>query len=490
MYTTGNFLGFTVDVPRRLYIDGRWADASSAETLCSYDPATGEVLGEVAAGSAADVDKAVEAARTAVAGTWRGVTPAQRSRVLHKVATVIRRERERLACTESLDSGKPLRAARSDVETAARCFEYYAGVVDKLHGDTIPLGPNYLSYTLHEPVGVTAHVIPWSFPLVSAARGVAPALAAGNSVVVKPAEETPFSALMLAEILGEAGLPAGVCNVVTGTDEDAGVALASHRGVDHVSVTGSGETGRLLMAAASSHVASVTLDISGKSPVIVLGDADVPRAVEGTLRAVFTNAGQVCCAGSRLVVERTVADAALDALVAATRTLRAGRGIDDPDLGPLISPHQLSKVAACVSSACARCVRALTGGRVLRIQGLEGGWFYEPTLLLCSDDGDPVVQEEIFGPVLTVQVAETPEEALALANGTGFSLVAGIYTQDLRRALRLARDIDAGQVYINQHYAGGLETRFGAATNDGSGGEKGLEALRNYLRVKAVTARI
>jgi len=490
MNSMEHFAGLAADVPRRLYIDGRWIDAASTETLSSYDPATGEVLGEVAAGSMADVDAAVAAARAAANGPWRRLTPAARSRILHRAAAIIRRDHERLACIESLDSGKPLREARSDVETTARYFEYYAGVADKLQGDTIPLGQDYLSYTLHEPVGVTAHIIPWNFPLVTTARGVAPALAAGNSAVVKPAEETPFTALLLAEILAEAGLPAGVYNAVTGTGEDAGAALVSHADVAHVTFTGSVETGRLVMAAAARHVASVTLELGGKSPVVVLADADLRSAVEGTLKAAFTNAGQVCSAGSRLVVERTVADTVIEALVAAARALRAGRGIDDPDLGPLISPHQLSKVAACVSNARTRRVRVLTGGQVLRMQGLEGGWFYEPTLLMCADRVDPVVQEEIFGPVLTVQVAESPEEALALANGTGFGLVAGIYTRDVTRALGLARDIDAGQIFINQYFAGGVETPFGGTRNSGFGREKGLEALRNYFRVKAVTARI
>jgi aldehyde dehydrogenase (NAD+) len=480
----------TDDVPLKLYINGEWRDAAAGDTLITFDPATGQPLAEVPAADERDVDAAVAAAKSALDGPWRRASPAERGRILQRAAAIIRRDAQQLAFVESLDSGKPLREAKGDVETAARSFEYYAGVADKLRGDTIPLGLDFLSLTLHEPVGVTAHVIPWSFPLLTTVRGVAPALAAGNAAVVKPAEETPLSALFLAKILAEAGLPSGVYNALSGTGEDSGASLVRHPDIAHVTFTGSVETGKRMMKAAAEHVASVTLELSAKSPMVVLADADLNCAVRGTIQAIFTHAGQVCSAGSRLIVERPVADAMLQRMTLATRALTAGRGIDDPNIGPLISPQQLSRVATYVTGARHRGVNIVTGGHPIEIEGLEGGWFYEPTLLVGPDPQDPLEQEEIFGPLLTIQIADSAEEALRLANGTAFGLVAGVYTRDLSKALQLARDIDAGQIFINHYFDGGVETPFGGTKSSGFGREKGLEALRSYLRVKTVTARI
>jgi acyl-CoA reductase-like NAD-dependent aldehyde dehydrogenase len=478
------------DVPLKLYINGEWRDGATGDTLVTFDPATGHPLAEVSSADQSDVDAAVLAARSALAGPWGHTLPAERGRTLNRTAAIIRRESRRLAFVESLDSGKPLREANSDIETAARYFEYYAGVADKLQGNTIPLGKDLLSFTLHEPVGVTAHIVPWNFPLVTTARGLAPALAAGNTAVVKPAEETPLTALFLGKILAEAGLPGGVYNAIAGTGEETGAMLVAHPYVAHVTFTGSVETGKRVMKAAADHIASVILELGGKSPIVVLADADMESAVEGILKAIFTNASQACSAGSRLVVERPIADAIVQRLTLATQALTAGRGIDDPHIGPLISPQQLSRVAAYVTGARERGANIITGGHPIEIDGLEGGWFYEPTLLAGVDPRDPLVQEEVFGPVLTIQIADSPEEALRLANGTSFGLVAGVYTRDISRALRFARDIDAGQVFINQYFVGGVETPFGGPKNSGFGREKGLEALRNYIRVKSVTARI
>ena len=478
------------EFPLKLFIGGRWCDAQDGDTLVTFDPATGKPLAEVAAANGPDVDAAVAAAKAALAGSWRRVLPAERGRILQRSAAIIRRDAERIAFVESLDSGKPLREAKGDVETTARYFEYYAGIADKLQGDTIPLGMDYLSFTLHEPVGVTAHIIPWNFPLVTTARGLAPALAAGNAAIVKPAEETPLTALFLGKVLAEAGVPDGVYNALSGTGEETGAALVSHPDVSHVTFTGSVETGKLVMKAAADHVASVALELRGKSPIVVLADADLDSALAGIMKAIFTHAGQVCSVGSRLIVERPVADLLLQRLTVATQALTAGRGIDDPQIGPLISPQQLSRVAAYVTGARNRGVNIITGGHPIEIRGLEGGWFYEPTLISDLGRRDPLVQEEVFGPVLAIQIAQSAEEALLLANDTPFGLVAGIYTRDISRALRLARDIDAGQIFINQYFAGGVETPFGGRKNSGFGREKGLEALRNYIRVKTVTARI
>jgi len=359
-----------------------------------------------------------------------------------------------------------------------------------MQGDTIPLGPDYVSFTLHEPVGVTAHIIPWNFPLVTTARGIAPALACGCTAVVKPAEQTPLTAILLADVLEQAGLPKGVYNVVTGYGEEAGAPLVGHPDVSHVTFTGSVETGKFVMKSAAEHIASVTLELGGKSPLVVLADADIGAAVQGTLKAIYMNAGQVCSAGSRLIVERRVRDAMLERLAKAAAGLKLGHGLDDPDLGPLISQEQLDRVAGYVAGAKRRGLDILVGGERASVPGLGGGWFYNATIIDGAPGGDPVVQEEIFGPVLTVQTADSAEEALALANGTAYGLVAGIYTQDIVRALRLARDLEAGQVFINQFFAGGVETPFGGVKQSGFGREKGLDALKSYYRVKCVTARI
>jgi acyl-CoA reductase-like NAD-dependent aldehyde dehydrogenase len=477
-------------VPRLMAIGGARVAAASGRCFATVDPASGDVIAEIPAGAAADVDRAVAAAKAALLGDWRTALPAERGRILYRTAALIRQEATRLARIETLDCGKPLRESKGDIETAARYFEYYAGIADKMQGDTIPLGPDFVSFTLHEPVGVTAHVIPWNFPLVTTARGVAPALACGCTAVVKPAEQTPLTAIILADLLDRAGLPKGVYNVVTGYGEEAGAPLVGHPDVSHVTFTGSVETGKLVMKSAADHIASVTLELGGKSPVVVLADADIEAAVQGTLKAIFSNAGQVCSAGSRLIVERRVHDAILERLAKAASGLNLGHGLDDPDLGPLISQEQLERVASYIVGAKKRGLKIVVGGERATVPGLAGGCFYNATIIEGASGPDPVVQEEIFGPVLAVQVADSAEEALAFANGTAYGLVAGIYTRDVVRALRLARDLEAGQVFINQFFAGGVETPFGGVKQSGFGREKGLEALKSYYRVKCVTARI
>jgi len=470
------------------YVDGRFVPAGT-RAIPTFDPATGGVLAEVASASAEVVDQAVTAARRGLSA-WGRMLPSERARALNRVAQLLRRDADRIAKLESLDSGKPLREARGDIETSARYFEYYSGIADKLQGDSIPLGENFMSLTLKEPIGVTAHIIPWNFPLVTTARGVAPALAAGCTAVVKPAEQTPLSALALARVMEEAGVPAGVYNVVCGDGPEVGEPLVGHPGVDHVTFTGSVETGKRVMRTAAGHVASVTLELGGKSPIVVLDDADLDAALAGTMKAIFTNAGQVCSAGSRLIVEQGIAERLLPKLVSAAAKMSAGRGIDDADLGPLVSQQQLAKVERYVQEGTGRGLIALCGGKRLRPQGLENGWFFEPTLVMCPEASDAVVQEEIFGPVLAVQVARDEAHALSLANGTSYGLVAGIYTRDVSRALRFARDICAGQVFVNQYFAGGVETPFGGRRNSGFGREKGLAALQNYIALKTVTFKI
>jgi len=477
-------------LPAQHFIDGAWTAPASGATLETFDPGSGRAFARFAAGDAEDVDRAVQAADRALAGPWRRMPPAERGRILARSAARVRDQAARLAVVESLDCGKPLGEAEADVAGVARAFEYYAGACDKLHGDSLPLGPDYLAYTVNEPAGVTAHIIPWNFPISTAARSLAPALATGCTVVAKPAEQTPLTALLLAEILDQAGLPAGVCNVVTGTGSEAGAALVAHPGIHHVTFTGSVDTGSLVMQAAARNITRVTLELGGKSPVVVCRDCDPGAALDGVLGAIYEHAGQVCSAGSRLVIERGFHDEFVEKLARRARDLRLGHGLRNPQLGPICSVEQLDKIAGHVDAARARGVNVLTGGTRSADPETGAGWFYLPTILDRVSPGDAAVQEEIFGPVLSVQVADSPEQALALANGTDYGLVAGIYTRDLERALRFARDIDAGQVFINEYFAGGIEVPFGGNNKSGFGREKGMEALRHYCKIKSVVARI
>jgi aldehyde dehydrogenase (NAD+) len=478
------------DLPKQMFIGGRHVEALAGRRIETIDPATGKVFADFPAGDTDDVDRAVSDSKRALRGAWRTMTPINRARILSRTAALIRRDAERLAAIETFDSGKPIGESRGDVETSAIYFEYYAGIADKLQGDTIPLGPDYISLTLHEPVGVTAHIIPWNFPLVTTARGVAPSLAAGNTAVVKPATQTPLTAMALADLLQEAGLPAGVYNVITGRGSEIGDALTGHPDVDHVTFTGSVETGINVMKKAAERVTSVTLELGGKSPVVVLADADIDVALEGTLKAIYLNAGQVCSAGSRLVIERNVHAEMMEKLVARTEALTIGHGIGAPQLGPLISDGHRKSVASYVDNARKRGVSVATGGRQVSIAGCEDGFFYAPTILDDVASADAVVQEEIFGPVLSVQIVDSAEQAIDVANDTPFGLCAGIYTRDVTRALRFARDIEAGQVFINQYFAGGVPTPFGGTKLSGFGREKGLAALASYYQVKCITARI
>jgi aldehyde dehydrogenase (NAD+) len=479
-----------LNLPRLMYIGGRHVEAKGRRRIETIDPATGEAFADVPAASPEDVNEAVRDSRRALRGDWRKTTPLNRARILTRVAALIRRDADRLSLIETFDSGKPLGESRGDVETAATYFEYYAGVADKLQGETIPLGPDYISMTLREPIGVTAHIIPWNFPLVTTARGVAPALAAGNTAVVKPATQTPLTAMALADLLTEAGLPAGVYNVVTGHGSEIGDALTGHPEVDHVTFTGSVQTGIDVMKKAAERVTSVTLELGGKSPVVVLADADIDAAVEGTLKAIYLNAGQVCSAGSRLVVERSVHAAMMQKLTVRAAGLRIGHGATAPELGPLISENHRRSVAAYVEGARGRGLSIAAGGQPVNVVGCERGFFYAPTIIDDVVASDPVIQEEIFGPVLCVQIVDSPEEAINVANDTPFGLCAGIYTRDIGKAMRFARDVEAGQVFINQYFAGGVPTPFGGTKLSGFGREKGLAALASYYQVKCVTARI
>lgn len=477
-------------LPSGHFIDGGYSQPAHNRTMESFDPGRGEAFARFTAGTPEDVDLAVQSSRRAFETVWRDTAPVERARILQKASQLILENLDLLAVVETLDSGKPLHEAEGDVRGAARAFEYYAGACDKLEGDSFPLGPDYIGYTVHEPVGVTAQIIPWNFPISTAARGLAPALAAGCTVVAKPAEQTPFTALLLAKILADAGLPDGVCNVVTGTGAETGAPLTAHNEVDHITFTGSVETGRRVMKAAADDITRVVLELGGKSPVVVLGDCDREQAITGVLGAIYENAGQICSAGSRLVIEKSIHAEFVAELVRRVISLKLGHGLDRPDVGPVNSAEHLAKIAGFLDRAKARGAEIAVGGSVTSDPATGKGWFFEPTIVDCVAAADELAREEIFGPVLTVQVAEDADHALALANDCQYGLVAGIYTSDFTKAHRLARRIDAGQIYINEYFAGGIEVPFGGNKKSGFGREKGLEGLKSYCKTKSIAARI
>lgn len=485
-FETGTLSG----LPDRHFIAGQWVASASGDKMECFDPGTGRSFIEFSAGGATEADAAVDAAKKALKGAWGRMTPSARGSILLRAAELIRESAARLAVVESLDVGKPLQEAEGDIAGAVRCFEYYAGAADKLEGTSLPLGGDYIGYTVNEPVGVTAHIIPWNYPFSTLARGLAPALAAGCTAVVKPAEQTPLTALMLAEILQQAGVPDGVVNIVLGTGVNAGVPLVANPDVRHVTFTGSVDTGIAVMRAAAQNVTSVVLELGGKSPAVVLADADLDRAANDIIGAIFENAGQICSAGSRLVVEKAVHAELLQKLVERAGRLGIGHGLRRPRLGPVNSRQHLGKIASYVDEAKSRGLNAVCGGQSSVDPASNSGWFFQPTIFDAVPPGDPLVQEEIFGPVLSVQVADDTDHAVTLANGTEFGLVAGIYTSNFAIAHRMARDIDAGQIFINEYFAGGIMAPFGGNKKSGIGREKGIRALQNYCKVKTVTARI
>ncbi len=450
------------------------------------DPATGQTFAQVSACGADQVDAAVDAAAQAQPD-WAMTPPAARGRILRAVSDLIRSRRKELAAIESRDTGKPLRQAYADVDVAARYFEFYASAVEGLHGDTMATSPGHFSYTLREPFGVTGHIVPWNYPLQISARTVAPALAAGNASVLKPAEEACLGPLALGRLAGEAGLPAGVLNIVPGYGEQAGAALAAHGGISHLSFTGSNEVGRLVTVAGAPNHIPVVLELGGKSPNIVFDDADLDAAVPMITNAILQNAGQTCSAGSRLLTHRSVHGKLIDRLQDRFRRVRIGPGGEDPDLGPLISAAQRERVQAMVGGAVDSGVGALVHGGQVPDDVDTRGFFYAPTLL---DDVDPqadIAQQEVFGPVLVATTFADEDEAVALANGTDYGLIAAVWTRDVGRAHRVASAMKAGQVFVNTYGAGGgVELPFGGVKKSGHGREKGIEGLLSYTQVKSV----
>ena len=482
--------------PRKILIDGKWGNTLSEQTFPTFNPATGDVLCQVPDGQKEDIDRAVKAARHAFEqGPWRTLTPSERGKRLWRLADLMEQRTEEFAQLESLDNGKPVTVARgADVPLAIDLFRYMAGWATKIEGNTIPIsvpyapGAQFHAYTLREPIGVVGQIIPWNFPLLMATWKLGPALAAGCTIVLKPAEETPLSALMLGELACEAGFPDGVLNIVTGFGETAGAALAAHPDVDKIAFTGSTEVGRSIVHAAAGNLKKVTLELGGKSPMLVLPDADLASAIPGVFNATFFNTGQCCGTGTRLYVESRIFDHVLAGLADQAKQIKLGSGMEPTtDMGPLISENQHQRVLGYMESGLKEGAQAIVGGHRYG----DTGYFVEPTVLVNTAQHMKVVQEEIFGPVLCAEPFTDLEEALEKANNSMYGLTAAVWTKDVSQAHRIASRLRAGLVWINCHnIVLDAALPFGGYKQSGWGREMGHEAIDLYTEVKAVCAQL
>jgi phenylacetaldehyde dehydrogenase len=480
--------------PRQMFINNQFVNSASGKTFPTYNPATGEVLAQVAEGDREDVDRAVKAARKAFENAaWSDMPASQRGRLIWKLADLIETRTEEFAQLESLDNGKPLAVARvADVPLAVDLFRYMAGWATKIEGNTIPISAGtkrtqYLAYTRREPVGVVAQIIPWNFPLLMAAWKLGPALATGCTVVLKPAEQTPLSALMLAELVAEAGFPEGVVNVVPGYGETAGAALAAHPDVDKVAFTGSTEVGKLILQAAAGNLKKVSLELGGKSPNIVFDDADIRSTILGAASAIFFNHGQCCCAGSRLYVEKEMFDQVVDGVAEQAKKIKVGPGFEpDTSMGPLVSAEQLNRVCSYLEAGFSEGAEAVVGGK--KKEG--AGYFVEPTVMVKTNPNMKIVREEIFGPVVVASPFSDLDQLVAEANNSEYGLAAGVWTKDISKAHRVAHKLRAGTVWINCYNVFDAALPFGGYKQSGWGREMGHEVLEMYTEVKAICAAI
>ena len=473
--------------PTKCFIGGRWLAAEARETLPLENPSDGTILCDIARGRAADIDKAVAAAQTALDGDWGRMSALERGRILTRIGHKVLERADDLARLEALDVGKPLKQARADAVARARYMEFYGGAADKVMGETIPYLDGYTVYTLRQPHGVTGHIVPWNYPMQIIGRSVGGALCMGNAAVLKPAEEACLTAIAFAAIAHEAGLPAGALNVVPGLGEEAGAALTAHLGVNHLSFTGSNAVGRLVQAAAAQNTVPVTLELGGKSPQLVFADADIARALPFLVNAGIQNAGQTCSASSRILVQRKVHDEVVERMAERYRALRVGPALSDLDLGPLVSARQRRVVEG--FTATLGNGQSIAGQGTIVDDAPAGGHYVAPLLLAGIAPSDRLAQEEIFGPVQVVIPFEDDEEAIAIANGTPYGLVAGVWSAYGGRQLRLAKRLRAGQVFVNNYGAGGgVELPFGGVGGSGHGREKGFEALYGFSVLKTVAA--
>jgi len=475
----------TRTVPAQVFIDGKWLEPASGQTIQMISPSDSKPIGAIARGTKPDIDAAVAAARRAFDGPWARVTATERGRLLVKLGQLILQHHEELAQLEANDTGKPLKLARGDVTAAARYFEYYGGAADKLHGETIPFLDGYQVLIIREPRGVTGHIIPWNYPAQMFGRTLAASLAAGNTTVLKPAEEACLSCVRLTELAAEAGFPAGTINLVTGFGEEAGAALASHPGIDFLSFTGSPEVGTLVQKSAADNHVPCVLELGGKSPQIVFDDADVERALPVIIGAIVQNAGQTCSAGSRVLVQRPIYDEFVAALSRRMNAVRVGHHQADLDCGPVISEVQQKRVQSFLDRARKDGISVIGEGR---LEGeAQGGFFIKPTLLGPVPLSHELAREEVFGPVLAAIPFDDEADAIEIANGTEYGLIAGIWTENGGRQMRVAKRLRVGQVYVNGYGAGGgIELPFGGFKRSGHGREKGFEALREYTVAKTI----
>ena len=476
-----------------VFIGGAWRPALGGQHLELINPSDGSLLTHIARGQAADIDAAVAAAQAALddtqEGSWGRLSAAERGRILLRMSERVLVQADELARLEALDVGKPLKQGRADAVALARYLEFYGGAADKVHGHSIPFANGYTAFTLREPHGVTAHIVPWNYPMQIIGRSVGAALAMGNACVLKPAEEACLTALAFAHIAQQAGLPAGALNVVPGLGEEAGAALSAHPGVRHISFTGSVQVGALIQAAAARNAVPVTLELGGKSPQLVFADADLDAALPFLVNAGIQNAGQTCSAASRILVERPVFDEVVARMAERYRALRVGPALQDPDVGPVISSRQQSLIQGYLDLVKDSGLH-VAAQAPLPASLPSTGCYVAPTLVADVASGHRIAQEEIFGPVQAVIAFDTEAEAVRIANGTPYGLVAGVWTRDGSRALRVARRLQCGQVFINNYGAGGgIELPFGGVKHSGHGREKGFEALYGFSVLKTLAIK-